>query len=168
MPERPTERAGRRDDLGSGRGHRSGVYSGEGWMQYMALDRSTLPRADSGAPILVVEDDLDVQRVIQWALEDAGLTVETAADGWHALALALMRQPALVVLDLRLPRLDGDDVVAGLQMAHKARIPVVIVSADRAVAARAHELGAIAYLSKPFDLDALLDAVRRGLSNTGL
>ena len=67
-------------------------------------------------PILVVEDDPRMCRLIRCVLELAGFAVETAADGWHALALADHRRPAAVVLDLTLPRLEGEDVADGLGM----------------------------------------------------
>ena len=64
------------------------------------------------APILVVDDDWQTRRLLRWALEEEGFVVETAADGGQALELARRTRPALVVLDMRLPVLDGAAVEA--------------------------------------------------------
>ena len=76
---------------------------------------------ETAAPVLVVDDDWQTRRLIRWALEEEGFVVETAADGGQALQLARRRRPALVVLDMRLPVLDGTAVAGGLRAAHGAR-----------------------------------------------
>jgi DNA-binding response OmpR family regulator len=129
----------------------------------VTLPHPATPHVERDSQVLVVEDDPDVQQTIRWILEDEGLPVATAADGWQALHLALLRRPALVVVDLNLPRLDGDELIGGLRMADEADIPIVLVSGDQQVAERARELGAFAYLRKPFEMNDLLDVVRRAL-----
>jgi len=132
----------------------------------MASTVATPRQAELGAEILVIEDDLGMQDTIRWALEDEGLSVATATDGWQGLHLALLRRPELVIVDLNLPRLDGGDVVDGLRIAQETAIPVLLVSGDRRLAERARELGAFAYLCKPFNVANLVDAVRRGLNRS--
>jgi DNA-binding response OmpR family regulator len=84
-----------------------------------------------------------------------------ARDGVEALALIRRAAPAAVVLDLRLPRLDGWQVLTELKAdALTADIPVVIASVDDD-RARGLELGAEVYLQKPVRRDQLLDALRR-------
>jgi CheY-like chemotaxis protein len=126
----------------------------------------TKPAAgDQGeAPILVVDDDPEIRQMIQWALEDEGWTVETAADGRQALDQATRSRPSLVVLDMGLPLLDGDGVAAGLRVAYGAAIPIVVVTADGRAAEKADRVGARAHLAKPFEIEALCDAVRRALA----
>ena len=120
---------------------------------------------DHPAPILVVEDDPRLSRLLQRVLELAGFAVETADDGWQALALAGHRRPAAVVLDLKLPRLEGEDVADGLGTLYEVRVPVVAVSGAGDVARRARRLGATAWLRKPFASSELVAAVRRAVAS---
>jgi DNA-binding response OmpR family regulator len=114
--------------------------------------------------ILVVDDDPDFRHVIQWALQEDGWTVETAADGEQALEQARHRRPRLVVLDIGLPRLDGHEVAAGIRSVYGDTVPIVVVTADGHVVDKARRVGARAYLSKPFEIDDLCAAVHHALS----
>ena len=120
---------------------------------------------DHPAPILVVEDDPRLSRLLRRVLELAGFAVETAADGWQALTLAGHRRPAAVVLDLKLPSLEGEDVAAGLGMLHEVGVPIVVISGAPDVAERAQQLGATAWLRKPFASSELVAAVRRAVAS---
>lgn len=124
--------------------------------------RTTILKA-ADAPVLVVDDDPAIRQVIQWALEDQGLPVETAADGREALDRARQHRPALVLLDLGLPIVDGTRVSAELRATHGESLPIVIVSADRRVSEKAVQLRAQDYLAKPFDIEDLLTSVQHAL-----
>ena len=113
--------------------------------------------------MLVVEDDLDLRQTIQWMLEDEGFLVETAGDGREALQRARQHKPALVILDMALPILDGNGVAAGLRATYGDTVMILTMTADGRAAEKAKNIGAIGYLSKPFDIDALLTAVRDAL-----
>lgn len=113
--------------------------------------------------ILVVEDDQDVRHTIQWALEDEGYAVLTASDGKQALDRVQGRQPALVLLDMGLPVVDGYGVADGLRANYGDRVPILVITADGRAAEKAHRVGAVGYLHKPFDIDHLLGTVRRVL-----
>jgi DNA-binding response OmpR family regulator len=113
--------------------------------------------------VLVVDDDPPMRQAIRWALEDEGLEVETAADGQQAVDLARQRRPSLVVLDIRLPVLDGFTVADELRAVHGPGLPILAISADGRITVKARRLGAYAHLAKPFELDELVLAVRRGL-----
>ena len=117
----------------------------------------------AGAAILVVDDDHGTQETLRWALTDAGFVVETAADGRQALARAASFHPALVVLDLKLPLVDGAAVAAGLRAALPHPPPILLITGDDRPAEKARRVGAFAYLRKPFDLDDLIASVRSGL-----
>ena len=114
--------------------------------------------------ILVVEDDLTVSEVVTRYLEREGFVVEVAYDGAVALERALADPPELVVLDLMIPSLDGFEVCRRLRAT--APVPVIMLTArgeeaDRIVGL---ELGADAYVSKPFsprELTARIKAVLR-------
>lgn len=113
--------------------------------------------------VLVVEDDTDLRQTIQWTLEDEGLIVETAGDGQEALNRAAQRKPSLVVLDMGLPIIDGNGVAAGLHASYGSSVSILTMTADGRAAEKAKRIGAIGYISKPFDLDALITAVKRAL-----
>lgn len=117
--------------------------------------------------VLVVEDDNDLRQTIQWLLEDEGFEVETAGDGKEALDHARQRKPALVLLDMNLPILDGYGVANGLRSIYGSTISILTMTADGRAAEKAQRIGALGYLSKPFELDALINAVRAALDLTG-
>ena len=110
--------------------------------------------------ILVVDDDRNHRHVIEELLAEAGYEVEVAADGLEALAAIERMPPALLLLDLRMPNLDGIGVLERLR--HTPRtFPIVVFTAlqdaDEEVIAR----GAAGVITKPVSLDTLLDTVQR-------
>ena len=115
--------------------------------------------------VLVVDDDPNVRQLIRWALEDEGLAVVAAADGRAALDAIARERPALVVLDMSLPLVDGYGVAAALQRSYGADIPILLITADGRAAEKARRTGARAYLHKPFEVDDLVRAVRRILGD---
>jgi CheY-like chemotaxis protein len=118
----------------------------------------------SEARILIIDDEAAVCDVMAMILEDAGYVVEKATGGLEALARIKKKLPALVVLDLMMPNVSGWDVYQTLRAAKRTRkVPVVVVSADRDVLARARTLGANALISKPFQLEELLSIVHDNL-----
>ncbi|MEJ2212322.1 MAG: response regulator transcription factor [Anaerolineae bacterium] len=110
--------------------------------------------------ILVVDDEPHIVELARLYLEQAGYRVESAADGQAALAQARRRHPALVVLDLMLPGLDGWDVCRRLRA--ESDVPVIMLTArsddvDRIVGL---EMGADDYVTKPFNPRELVARVR--------
>ncbi|HEX6507901.1 MAG TPA: response regulator [Chloroflexota bacterium] len=116
------------------------------------------------AHILVVEDNPDVRATVQWVLEDDGWPVESAADGPAALQSAKQRKPSLVVLDIRLPGINGEEVATRLRGLYNG-IPILVISSDGRAAEHAQATGAYAYLSKPFELEELRRAVLQGIES---
>jgi len=117
-----------------------------------------------GAPVLVVEDDPSIQQTIRWALEDAGFVVQLARDGIEGLDWARRQRPGLVVLDIGLPRLNGDGFATGLRGLYDRNVPILVVTADGRAADKARRVGAFDFMQKPFDVDDLVAVVRRGLA----
>ncbi len=113
--------------------------------------------------ILVVDDDPELRHVIRWALEEDGWAVETAADGQEALEQATQRRPRLVILDMGLPRLDGEGLAAGLRAVYGDALPILLITADGHAIDKARRVGARAHLSKPFEIDELCAAVQHTL-----
>ncbi|MEP7382726.1 MAG: response regulator transcription factor, partial [Gemmatimonadota bacterium] len=111
--------------------------------------------------ILVVEDRREVLEVLQRTLTDNGYRVITAMDGETGLKLALDEQPALIILDIGLPKRSGLSVAQELR-ARAFTAPVLMLTARDTVTdkVKGFEAGADDYLAKPFDYDELLARVR--------
>ena len=112
--------------------------------------------------VLAVDDDPVIQRLLQVNLEMEGYEVELAGDGEEALAKVREFGPAIVLLDIMMPKLDGWQVCAAMKEDPAlANIPVVFLSAraQDADVQRGTDLGAAAYITKPFDPIDLLELV---------
>jgi DNA-binding response OmpR family regulator len=119
----------------------------------LSMPNPTTDTAIPSAPILVVDDDAKIVRLVRTYLERDGFTVVTAADGPGALDAIETHQPALVVLDLMLPELDGRAVIRAVRRDEEAgRTPILVLSARSSTIDRIAGLedGADDYLPKPF------------------
>ncbi len=105
-------------------------------------------------PILVIEDDPDLLLMLATALELEGQEVMTAANGVEAFRLAQLHPPALIVLDLMLPVMSGEDFRKA-QLANEALkdIPVLVVSARHDAPTIAERIRAVGCMTKPVDLE---------------
>jgi CheY-like chemotaxis protein len=113
--------------------------------------------------ILFVDDDSDTRFVYQSIATGEGFGVELAADGHEAIALANVFLPDVIVLDLRLPGLDGVEVARRLRASPRtSSIPIVVASADDTAEgdAAVRASGCEAHLSKPFSAVDLVRLVR--------
>ncbi len=118
---------------------------------------------------LVVDDEPDMRWLLAGVLRDQGFEVVAAENGRAALEQISRESPDVVLLDLRMPGLDGIQVLKQVK-AVDPHIPVVIVTAYGALpsAVRAMRLGAYDYLTKPFDNDEILFTLRRALEKREL
>jgi CheY-like chemotaxis protein len=119
---------------------------------------------DHPTRVLVVDDDDVIRQLICINLELEGFDVYSAVDGADALALVRKIDPAVVTLDIMMPRLDGWDAAARLRSdPATAHVKVVLLSAraQEADLRRGSRLGVDHYLTKPFDPDELIGVVRR-------
>jgi CheY-like chemotaxis protein len=117
--------------------------------------------------ILVVDDDASIRAFVEMALSDEGYEVLEAADGGAALALLETVQPAVILLDMRMPMMDGWTFAQNYGARPAPRAPIVVITAARDAANWAAQIGADAYLSKPFEVEALYDCVARYATRTG-
>jgi DNA-binding response OmpR family regulator len=120
-----------------------------------------------GATVLVADDDSDILRFVEINLRLEGFEVVTARDGPDALAKAVAVQPDLVLLDVRMPGIDGYTVCARIRAdASLAAVRVIIVTANygSAEVAAARRAGADDFLVKPFLPATLIDMTKALLS----
>ena len=118
--------------------------------------------APAGSRILVVDDDVNLTRLLRAILRTSGFDVVTCGDSTEGLNVAESSEFNLIILDLRMPVMDGRTFYKELRQ-RGVKTPVVIASAYGARAAQA-ELGAQAAIEKPFDPDRLIDTVTRILT----
>src|ERR671921_1662749 len=114
-----------------------------------------------GTRILLVEDDRSIASFVEPELERAGFLVRCAYDGLTGLEEAGRFGPALIVLDIMLPGLDGVGVLKRLRQGGN-RVPIVMLTARDTTLDKVHSLdhGADDYLTKPFDIEELLARIR--------
>jgi CheY-like chemotaxis protein len=108
----------------------------------------------------VVDDDTAIREALQVALELRGYRVEVADDGAAALSVADRVQPALVLLDSRMPTLDGPGFVRALRE-RGLDLPIVAMTGSVDAEEWARRIGAVGLLPKPFSIGALLNLVAR-------
>jgi DNA-binding response OmpR family regulator len=121
----------------------------------------------SGETILVVDDEPKIVKTVRAYLENAGFRVVAAGDGQMALTVFRHEKPALVILDLGLPAIDGLDVARTLR--RDTNVPIIMLTArvDEADKLIGLELGADDYVTKPFSPRELVARVRAVLRRTG-
>ena len=118
--------------------------------------------------VLVVEDDPDLGDTIVTFIKEEGLDAKLARDGDQAMRLVDQLRPAAMILDLMMPRRDGFSVLRELRADGRiANLPVIVVTAIFGLSERlyATELGAADYVTKPFELDELIERVRNVLAS---
>jgi DNA-binding response OmpR family regulator len=111
-------------------------------------------------PILVVDDDPSIRQTVRDILDLEGYAVETAADGREALTAVERREPSLVLLDMRMPELDGWGFARAIRE-RGIQLPILVMTAAENARSWADEIAADGYVAKPFELEELLAAVER-------
>lgn len=110
-----------------------------------------------GFRVLVIDDEDSIRKLLKLRLERKGHVVFEAVDGKDALEKALQVDPEVAISDIKMPGLDGFDVLAEI------KVPTILITGhgDKESAIKAVELGAFSFFEKPFDMDALELSVRR-------
>jgi DNA-binding NtrC family response regulator len=121
------------------------------------------------AKILVVDDEPEIRSLLAAVLQSKGYEVVTAADGEAALQQVPRERPAVILMDLTMPRMGGLDALPEIKRLDP-EVPVIICTAhaDLATAVRAMKLGAYDYLTKPFDVELLALTLERALERNQL
>jgi two-component system, NtrC family, response regulator AtoC len=119
--------------------------------------------------ILVVDDDEDMRFTLREVMSREGYDVETAVDGIEALEKNQQSQFDIVILDVKMPRLDGIETLRQLRITSPELIVIMVTAfGTRALALEAIQLGAYDYFSKPFDIGEIRIVVRRALEKNRL
>jgi len=119
--------------------------------------------------ILIVEDELDVQKVLAKRLSSHGFTVHCASDGYQAVEMAHKVNPDLILLDLQLPAGDGLTALRKMRMSAKiqrARVVVLTGLTNEGYKEKILKEGVDAYLQKPYDAQALIETIDQILKGT--
>lgn len=114
----------------------------------------------SEKPILVIDDDPAILQTVTEILQDEGYEVEQAGNGCEGLNVVDRVEPSLVVLDMRMPVLDGWGFARHIDQ-RGLKLPILVMTAAQDARRWAQEIGAAGYLAKPFDLLELVEAVGR-------
>jgi DNA-binding NtrC family response regulator len=114
--------------------------------------------------ILVVDDEAEIRSLLAAVLQNKGYEVVTAEDGAAALQAVPRERPAVILMDLSMPRMNGMDALPEIKRLD-GEVPVIICTAhaDLATAVRAMKLGAYDYLTKPFDVELLILTLERAV-----
>ncbi len=119
--------------------------------------------------ILVIDDEKNIREGLSMALEDEGYEVITAEDGKKGLEKALYESVDLIITDLRMPLVSGEEILKKV-VTEQPSIPVIVLTGHGTVelAVEAMRIGAYDFLTKPLDLDRLFRLVKRALENRAL
>lgn len=119
--------------------------------------------------VLVVEDDHMIRNLVKIYLEKDGYEVVEAADGQEAKEIFLMHHPCLIILDLMLPKVTGEEFCKWVKERTANDVSIIMLSAKTKIEEKINglKIGADSYLTKPFDPDELLAQVEAVMRRTG-
>lgn len=109
--------------------------------------------------VLVIDDDASIRQVIAYALADEGYQVDEASDGQEALDLVGRQHPDIILLDMKMPGIDGWQFARLYRERYDHPVPIIMLTAAQDVAQRGGEVNADSYVSKPFELEVLVERV---------
>lgn len=113
--------------------------------------------------ILVAEDERELASLVRALLEDLGYETTLVGDGQEALDAIMQERPSLLITDLAMPRMSGEELIEQLRQAGHADLPVIVLSARPDAAARIAPFPGVRLLMKPFDIDEFEVLVMRSL-----
>lgn len=115
-------------------------------------------------PVLIVEDDPDARELFTTILQDDGLPAVAYANGTDAIAWLEQQQPALILLDLTLPGVPGEEVAHAARHRYGQALPILVVTGVDHARERTEQAETFVYLTKPFEIAELLRVVHALLS----
>jgi CheY-like chemotaxis protein len=113
--------------------------------------------------ILLIDDEPDLVRLTSFRLQKAGYDILVAESGTQGLQIAQQEKPDLILLDLNLPHMNGDKVCQAIKSDPDLRhIPIIVLSASsESIKKKSEEIGADAYIVKPFEVSNLLETIKK-------
>jgi DNA-binding response OmpR family regulator len=115
--------------------------------------------------VMIVEDDEDILFVVTFILKQNGFTVIPISDGEKAIPEAIESKPNLILFDINLGRYDGRQLCLELKTVYNIKVPILLFSANITLASTINLYKADGFIAKPFDMDLLVDTVRKELSD---
>ena len=112
-------------------------------------------------PILIVEDDTDLADMMEIVISSEDYPVRKALNGKEALEIIRSQMPGLILLDMKMPVMDGWEFAHRFREEFNQSAPIVVVTAATDARVRAAEVGTPGFLPKPFEIDDLLSCVER-------
>lgn len=110
--------------------------------------------------VLIVDDQFGIRILLQEVLQKDGYEVNLASNGKQALDLIKKRLPDLVILDMKIPGMDGLEILEAIkQIDEKIHVIMMTAYGEMELMKKAKELGAVAYFTKPFNIDELREAI---------
>ncbi len=113
--------------------------------------------------VLVLDDDRDLLSLVAFVLEEDGYEVKTATDGREGLDAVQREMPDLILLDMKMPVMDGWEFAREFHSKFDSKVPIVVLTAAADARRSAEEVGAVGWIGKPFDLDTLTNTVKRNI-----
>src|SRR5262245_23497897 len=117
-------------------------------------------KSDIGPLVMVIDDDADIREMIKVLLEVDGYRVVTAIDGVDAIEkLRVGQQPVLILVDLMMPRMDGEQFIVALRRGGWTTVPVIVMSGHNVSGSRSDKFRGHPCLTKPVEIDDLMAIV---------
>ncbi|KXG73942.1 sigma-54-dependent transcriptional regulator [Thermotalea metallivorans] len=115
--------------------------------------------------ILIADDEKNMRWILEKKLKEENFAVIEARDGYEAFEQFLDKEPDMVILDYRMPKMDGMEVLKKIRTLHE-KVPIIMITAhgNTDAAVEAMKLGALDYIPKPFDIDELMVKVKKALN----
>lgn len=119
--------------------------------------------------VLVVDDQPGIRRLLTEVLSENGYSAEAAANGYEGLQKAKELNPMLVLMDMKMPGMDGIDTLRELRrIGSRAKVIMMTAYGELDMISEAKELGAIAYVTKPFDIVSLCQLIHENVGDSSL
>ena len=119
--------------------------------------------------VLVVDDQPGIRRLLTEVLSEIGYSAEAAANGYEGLQKAKELNPVLVLMDMKMPGMDGIDTLREFKrLGLRAKVIMMTAYGELDMISEAEELGAIAYITKPFDIVSLCKIIQESVGESAL
>jgi DNA-binding response OmpR family regulator len=118
--------------------------------------------------VLVIDDDTSIRQVIAYALSDEGYQVDEASDGEAALDLVGRQHPDIILLDMKMPGMDGWQFARLYREQYGHQAPIIVLTAAQDAAQRGWDVNAESYVSKPFEIEVLVARVSAIAKTVGI